>query len=237
MSQDTPTVLVPINVANDDPPTQELLDFLSPTEVVLLGWYPVPDQTGTEQMKAEREDEAATFIDSIATALPDEMDIETSIVFTHDRETTVDRVADEFDSDVVLIPEATDRIERVFVPIRSDVNLEKILPIVGTIMETDGTSCTFCHVTPEDEEDPSAGEVLLQEVADELADRGVDPEQITTTNIVSDDTVDEIVNAAQNHDIIVMGETKPSLIDRILGDVPTKIIDRSSRPVLVVRDI
>jgi nucleotide-binding universal stress UspA family protein len=237
MSQPTPTVLVPIDASSGDAPTTELLSFLSPTKVVLLGWYPVPDQTGSSHMQAEFGDEAVAFIQSVADDLPDEMDVETTVVFTRDREQTVDRIADEYNCDVVLIPEDVTRIERIFVPIRSDVNLPRILPIVSVLMETEDTSCTLFHVAPEDGEDPGTGEVLLRGAADELQDFGVAPESVTTTHVVSNDTVEEIVDAAQNHDLIVMGETEPSLLDRILGDIPTQIIEHSNRPVLVVRDV
>lgn len=237
MDRPKPTVLVPIDVSSGESPSPELLEFLSPTRIVLLGWYPVPDQTGSSHMQAEYGDEAEAFVESIATALPDEMDVESVVVFTRDRETTIDRVADDYDCDVLLIPEAVDRLERVFVPIRSDVNLNRILPAVSALMESEGTSCTLFHVAPEDGEDTTVAEALLRGAADELLDLGVDPDRIETTHVVSDDPADEIIDAAQNHDVIVMGETEPSLVERILGDVPTRIIDESNRPVLVVRDV
>ena len=237
MSRPKPTVLVPVDVSTEESPPPELLEFLSPTRVVLLGWYPVPDQTGSGHMQAERGDEAVDAIESIAADLPDEMDVTTTIVFTRDREQTIDRVADEFACDVVLIPDDITRIERVFVPIRSEINLQRILPTVSVLMESEDVSCTLFHVAPQDKEDPGAGEVFLKGAADELEELGVDPEQITTNHVVSDNTVDEIVNAAQNHDLIVMGETEPSLVDRILGNVPTQIIDQCNRPALVVRDV
>jgi hypothetical protein len=65
---------------------------------------------------------------------------------------------------------------------------------------------------------------------------GIDSDRITTGHVISDDTVEEITDAAQNHDLIVVGETEPSLVDRIVGDVLTKVADQSNRPVLVVRD-
>lgn len=237
MSRPTPTVLVPVDASSGDSPSPELFDFLSSTKVVVLGWYPVPDQTGTSHMQAERGDEAVAFVESFAAELPDEMDVETTVVFTRDRETTVDQVSDEYNCDVVLIPEDVGRVERVFVPIRSDVNLPRILPIVSVLIQADGASCTLFHVAPEDEEDPGAGEVLLHGAADSLEELGVDSKRIDTSLVVADDPVDEIVDAAQNHDLIVIGETEPSFVERILGDVPTRIIDESGRPVLVVRDV
>jgi nucleotide-binding universal stress UspA family protein len=56
-------------------------------------------------------------------------------------------------------------------------------------------------------------------------------------NLVTDTPVDEIVDAGANHDILVIGESEPSLVESILGDVPSLIIERSNRPVLVVRDV
>lgn len=237
MTHHKPTVLVPVDASGEERPSSELLHFLSPTKVVVLGWYPVPDQTGTKHMQEERGDEAAEFIEPIVEELTEDgVDAESVVVFTRDREQTVDRIAEEYGSDVVLMQDSIERIERIFVPIRSDINFDRILPLVSVLMENEGTSVTLFHAAPEDQEDPSAGEAFLRGAAEELADLGVDTEDIETTHVVTDNAVDEIVDAAQNHDIIVIGETEPSLVGRILGDVPTKIIKNSSRPVLVVRD-
>lgn len=237
MSHPTPTVLVPIDVSSTEAVDTELLEFLSPTRVVLLGWHPVPDQTATSHMQAERGEEAVAVIESIAADLPDEMDVETTVVFTRDREQSIDRIAEKFDCDVLLVPDGAGRMERLFVPIRSDINLPKILPIVSVLLETDEVSCTLFHAATEEKEDPGAGDVLLRGAADSLVELGVDPEQIDTKHVVSENPVDELINTAQNHDVIIIGETEPSLVERILGHVPSRIIDESGRPVLVVRDV
>jgi nucleotide-binding universal stress UspA family protein len=66
---------------------------------------------------------------------------------------------------------------------------------------------------------------------------GVDSERIDTETVESESPVEDIVDAAKNHDVLVVGETEPSLVEQILGDVPTQIIERSERPVLVVRNL
>jgi len=237
MSQSTPTVLVPIDVSSDAVPAPALLDFLAPASVVLLGWYPVPHQTGSSHIQAEREDEAVAAIESVAATLPDAMDVATTVVFTRDREQTIDRIADEYGCDVVLLPDDITQVERVFVPIRSDVTLTRILPLVSTLLETNDASCTLFHAAAADAENPEAGEMLLNGASDELGELGVAPEQITTTHVVAEKPTEALIDAAQNHDLIVMGETEPSLIDRILGDIATTLISQSNRLVLVVRNI
>jgi nucleotide-binding universal stress UspA family protein len=237
MSDDAPTVLVPVDVSTDERPDRDLLGLLHPARVVLVGWYPVPDQTALEQMQDEHEDEAVERIETIAAEFPDGSDVETLVVFTRDRGETVDRVGREFDAEVVVIPEAVRLVERVLVPIRGDVNLDRILSVVGALLEESDATVTLFHAAPPGAEDPTVGETLLRGAADRLADAGLDPDRVGTTTVESESPVADIVDAAKNHDVLIMGETEPSLVEHILGDVPTNVIERAGRPVLVVRNV
>lgn len=237
MRESAPVVLVPVDVSTDERPDSDLLALLRPAKVVLVGWYPVPDQTALEQMQAEHEDEAVARIEDVAADYPEGTDVETLVVFTRDRAETVDRVADDYGADVVVVPEEVRVVERVLVPVRGDVNLERILSVVAALLEESDASVTLFHAAPAGDEDPSVGETLLTGAADRLADAGVDTDRIDTIAVESDAPINDIVDAATNHDVLVLGESKPSLVEHILGDVPSKIIRRSGRPVLIVRDV
>ncbi len=233
-----PVILVPVDVSTDERPSPELLGLLRPAKVVLVGWHPVPDQTALEQMQEEQEEEAVERIETIASEFPDDgADVETLVVFTRDRSETVDRIADEYDCTAVLIPRKTRTVDRVFVPIRGDVNLDAILSFVGALLGESHTSVTLFHAAPEDEEDPSAGEMLLEGARERLVETGVDDDRVDTVHEVTASPVDGIVDAGANHDVLVIGESEPSLVESILGDVPARIIEQSNRPVLVVRDV
>jgi nucleotide-binding universal stress UspA family protein len=205
--------------------------------VVLLGWYPVPDQTAPRQLQDEHEPGAVDRIEAAAADLPDDGRVETVVVFTHDRSTTVDRLAEETTSDVVVVPDEVKTVEHVLVPIRSDVNADRILDVVGTLLEDDDdVTVTLFHAASEEDEDPSVGDLVLESAAAELVDAGVDSDRVETENVQTDSPVDAIVDAAATHDVLVIGETEPSVVERILGDVPSEIIDRTDRPVFVVRN-
>lgn len=45
------------------------------------------------------------------------------------------------------------------------------------------------------------------------------------------------MDAAKDHDVLILGEAEPTLVLQILGDVPTQIIERAGRPVLVGRNV
>jgi nucleotide-binding universal stress UspA family protein len=237
MNDTDPTILVPVDLSTEERPPPQLLELFHPVKVVLLGWYPVPDQTALEQMQDEHEREAVERIEAIAAEFPDDgADVETLVVFTRDRTETVDRVADDYDCAAVLVPQDVRTVERVLVPIRGDQNLDAILSFVGGLLDESDASVTLFHAVDEGE-DPGAGEVLLRGAADELIDDGVDDERIDTVNVETDAPVAEIVDAASNHDVLVIGETEPSLVAQILGDVPSRIIEQAGRPVLVVRNV
>jgi nucleotide-binding universal stress UspA family protein len=233
-----PTILVPVDVSTAERPSRELLALLHPAKVVLVGWHPVPDQTALEQMQEEHEEEAIERIETIAGEFPDDgADVETLVVFTRDRGETVDRVADEYGCSAVLIPRDVRTVDRIFVPIRGDVNLDGIFRFVGALLDESEATVTLFHAAPENEEDPGVGEMLLDGARKRLVDAGVDDERVDTVNVTTDSPVDDIVDAGANHDVLVLGESEPSLVESILGDTPSRIIERSNRPVLVVRNL
>jgi nucleotide-binding universal stress UspA family protein len=236
MTGAVPTVLVPVDVSTHERPDPDLLDLLRPATVVLVGWYPVPDQVTPEQMRDEHEAAAVERIEEVASTFPEDSDIETLVVFTPDRSETVDRVAEEYDASVIVVPRDVRVVERVFVPVRGDVNLDRILSVVATLLAESEASVTLFHAAPAGDEDPSVGRTLLEGAVDRLTDAGVDPDRIATTTVESESPVDDIVDAAADHDVLVIGETEPSLIEHILGDVPTRVLERTECPVLVVRD-
>ncbi len=237
MNDPKPTVLVPVDVSTEARPDPDLLALLRPAKVVLLGWYPVPDQVTLEQMQDEHEEKAIARVEEVAADFPGGTDIETLVVFTRDRSETIDRVAEDYDAAVVVVPREVRVVERVLVPIRGDVNLDRILSVVAALLDESEATVTLFHAVPEGDEDPSVGKTLLQGAADRLADAGVDTDRIDTSTVESESPIDDIVDAAQNHDVLIIGESEPSLVEHILGDLPTKVVRRSERPVLIVRDI
>jgi len=231
-----PTIPVPVDVSTEQRHAPELLEYFHPHAVVLVGWYPVPDQTALEQMRDEHEAEAVERIEAVAAEFPDDgAAVRTVVVFTRDRAETVDRVADDYDCEAVLVPRDVRRVERVLVPIRGDQNLDAILAFVGGLCDENDASVTLFHAVPESEEDPSVGEVLLEGAAEELVAAGVDTDRIATETVTTHSAADAIFEAAADHDILVLGETEPSIVEHIIGTVPSQVIDRTDKPVLVVR--
>mgnify|MGYP002760355764 FL=1 len=110
-----PTILVPIDASGLDAPSEALVELLSPHQLVILGYYPVPDQTATEQAREQFEAEATDATEAAADRFAEQgAEVKSVVVFTHDRSKTVDTVAAECDADAVLTAGAVgDVLDRI----------------------------------------------------------------------------------------------------------------------------
>jgi nucleotide-binding universal stress UspA family protein len=231
------TILVPVDVSDDNPPARSLIDLCRSVNVVLLGYYPVPDQVAPAQLRQDHESDATATLEKIADEFrASGTDITDVLVFTHDREDSIDRVANEYDCDAVLTLGGAERIETVLVPVRGDTNLERIVSLLAGVMRMNDAAITFFHSVTEDS-DPSHGEFLVRGAVDRLDEAGIDRERINWQLSDEDSPHDEIIELAREYDLLVLGETRPSLRERILGTVPSRIVDEVDKPAFIVRDI
>jgi len=231
------TILVPVDVSAADPPDRTILDLLRPVNVVVLGYYPVPKQTAPAHLKQDHESEATAKLEAIAAEFDgSEHEVEDVLVFTKDRQDTIDRVADQHDCDAVLVPGVVRPIEQILVPLRGDVNLERIVSLVGDLERTNDAEITLFHSVAEGA-DPSQGEFILRGAIDRLAEEGVERDRLGWRLSESGDPESEIGSLADEYDLVILGETEPSLRERIIGTVLTPIIDEIEVPAIIVRDI
>lgn len=228
------TLLVPVDISAPEEFDKSLLELFGPMRVILLGYYPVPDQSAPEQLRDEFEEQAADALEEIADRFDEETEVKTVLVFTRDRETTVERVGGEHNSDAVLISGEVEDVEKVLVPIRGNPNIDNIADFVGALMQETDATVTLFHVT-EDEHDERVSEFILRGVADKLREEGVDPERIDWEQRSGGSPKNEISEFAEEYDVLVMGETEPSLRKRIFGDIPSTVVNELGIPVLIVR--
>jgi nucleotide-binding universal stress UspA family protein len=235
-SRDGSTVLIPVDVSETEIPPVEILDLLGAVDVVLLGYYPVPSQAAPAQIKHQHGSDAVERLEAVKEALvPCASTVHEELYYTHDRQETIDRVADEYGCDAVLRLGPADDVSRILVPLRGDSNIDSILGLVGDLLRAGDASVTLFHSAEEDG-DPQYGETLLADAAERLHADGIDPDRIDRQLSATAETGNDIVERARNYDVVVLGETEPSLRERILGVVPRRTITGTDRPVFVVRN-
>lgn len=229
-------LLWPTDAADPTAPPAGLLDLLADHRLLVLGHYSVPDQTTPEQLRSTHGDAATAAVESVADAIHERgIPVESVVVFTRDRAETIDRVAAEREVDAVLTPGVVDQpITRIFAPIRGDENLERVVSFVAGLARRSGVEVTLYNTG--DSGEASSGEFLLRGAADRLSEGGVDPDRIEWIGEESEDAVESILVAATEYDLLVIGESEPSLRERILGNAAGQLVDAADQPVAVVRD-
>jgi len=230
------TVLVSVDARDPEEPSDGLIRLLGPHSLVLLGYWQVPDQSTTGQLREQFGEEATATLESLAARFADAgADVTTQVVFTHDWSETVERVATEHDVDALFTEDPfRGELDRVLVPLRGDDNLERIVGFVALLLRESHAEVTLFNVA-DTEGDAQTGEFILRGACDRLEEEGVDADRLEWRQERADSAQAAIVDAASEYGLIVVGESDPSLRERILGGVTNRVIANSPVPVLIVR--
>lgn len=226
-------VLVPVEVLEGETVSEAVTEALSTLPVVVLGYHVLPEQTAPGQARLQFEDQAQGKLDVLAASFREAGgDADTRLVFTHDEEQTIDRVADETGCNVVLIPNPSGEIERLLVPLRGEVDVDRITAFVATLVGDRDIGVTLLHVAEGGEVTPG-GQSLVDGGAARLRDLGVSG--VGTTVTTAETPRQAIALAAADHDAVVMGESEPSLRSFLFGEPAEQVAAQSLGPVVVVR--
>lgn len=229
------TVLVPVAIMEGQAVPDAVVELLTAVPVVLLGYHEVPEQTAPSQAQAQFEAKAQTKLDDLATAFEDRGGrVETRLVFTHDAEKTFERVAVEETCDAVMLLNPAPVVEQILVPIRGQVNVERIATLVGRLVADTDVEVTLFHAAPSDDQ-MAEGEALLADATARIEETGADADHVAHSVVVSETPLETLVEFAADFDLVVMGEDLPSVRERIFGDTSENVAARTVSPVLVVR--
>jgi nucleotide-binding universal stress UspA family protein len=115
-------------------------------------------------------------------------------------------------------------------------NAHYIVPFVADLVQDRTTEVSLLHVLEDDETAEDIRETVLRPAAEQMAARGIDGGLLALDTMAGDDPDGAIVEAAERHDAVVIGESEPSVRDILFGTVPETIAQTAHCPVLVVRN-
>lgn len=232
---DSTHVLIPVAVLQSESISDALVDLFSSVDITLLGYHELPDQTATDQARTQYNNRIQRRLASYATLFEAaEGSVTTRSAFTHDAQTTIERIAIETDVTAILLPNPAPEINNLLLPIRGGTNLNQLTTTTATVVDGTDAGVILFHAA---RSEPAAaeGQALLATAAEKLQDAGVDAERITSRTAVTPRPVAAIASAADDAELVVLGERKPSLVDRIFGEIPDRVAQATDSPVLVVR--
>ncbi len=236
MLDEKATILIDVELPDPAPVAPPLRALMSALKVILVGWYAVPDQTSPAQARDQFEDEAQAALDHVgATFREVGAEVQTHIVFTGNELDTIERISAGQDCDAVLIPNPLERLERILVPLRGLHNAPRIAHFVADLVQDGTTDVTLLHILEEDEEEDDVQADVLGRVSRMMADEGIEAGLVRLRVEVADDPGDAIIRIARGYDLVVIGETEPSVGAIVFGSVPEQIAQEAAIPVMVVR--
>ena len=225
-------ILVPVDVLGGESVPTTIVEAVASVPIVLLAYHEIPDQTSPEQARTNRGAQASAELEELREVFESAgCDVTPRLVFTHDRFETFERVAVTLDCAAVLVLNPAPKLETMLVAVRGDVTVDRVARLVATVLEGTEIDVTLLHVTAGDE---SSGEALLETMGRALEECGVERERIDT-QVVDGKPTGAILEAAADHDMLVVGESRPSIRRLIFRDRARRIARGSVDPVLVIR--
>ena len=235
ISDERPSVLVPIQVLEGETLPEGIPELLRHAHVVVLGYHELPEQTPPGQGRMQFEERAQRKLEEFETVLETAgATVERRLVFTHDGQQTIDRTIKEHDCLAVLVPNSCDPPESVFVPIRGTVGASRLVSLVSGLFADENVDVTLFHGLVDDESEADA-EAFVDGIADRLDDAGVERDRIRIQIDTAAIDVDRIATLAEDHDVVVMGESDPSVVTFVFGMPATQLSRRFLGPILVVQ--
>lgn len=222
-------VLVPVEVLEGGTLSQGVVDALGGFEVLLVGYHVVPEQTTPEQARDQFEDRAEERLDELEGVLEEAgADVESTMVFTHDREQTIERLREEHEPDAILHHQPSVEFDSVFTPLHPDFSTERVAGFVAEMLVGEDSK-VYVRGYGED------GAARARRFEGELEDQRVERAQTVYDAADLEGYVSAVAEDADEHDIVVVQRSeeglKQKLADAAFGTVGERVAEASRRPV------
>lgn len=221
-------VLVPVEVLTGKTVSPGLMALLGTVDVTVLGYHVLPEQTPPDQARLQYEEQATAALEDLSEEFRSAGGkADHRLVFTHDREQTVTRIAEEMGARAFAISGMTGDVDSLLVSLSGDVAVGRIVEfVIELVGDRDIDVSLLLASKTEDIADDQ-----LESAATQLRDAGTNVE---TTTVVGS-PFNSLMEAVPGHDAIVMGEAAPSLKSLVFGDEAERVASASVGPVVVVR--
>ncbi|NBC86453.1 MAG: universal stress protein [Bacteroidetes bacterium] len=230
------SILIDVELPDPSPLPPALVKLVSSLRVVIVGWYEVPEQTSPEQAREQFEEEAAAALQEIATPFEDAgAEVTQRLVFTGNVFDTVSRISVEESCDTVYIARPATELQNVLVPLRGTHNIESIMAFVADLLKERETKVTMLQVMEEGESEEKVLSKVIEPARARITDRGMDDSMLSDHLVTSDDPAGVIIEEAEDYDLVVLGETEPTMRKILFGSIPEQIAIEANVPVIVVR--
>ncbi|MCQ4333179.1 universal stress protein [Natronomonas sp. F2-12] len=229
-------VLVPVEILEGKTVSPGLMSLLVTVDVTVLGYHVLPEQTPPDQARHQYEERATEALEDLSEEFRTAGGkADYRLVFTHHREQTVDRIADEVGARAIAISGVTGDVDRLLVSLSGDVAADRILSFIEELIGNRDIGATLLSAgdsADDNSESGMRGDDRLDAAAKRLRDGGLD---VRTERVPNETPFDALVGLLPGHDAVVMGEKAPSFRSFVFDDETDRVASASVGPVIAVR--
>lgn len=237
-----PTLLIPVVFPEPEvyPLDNENIVGLSGFDIVLFGYWELPEGVSRETARATHEAEAQAVLYEMAAEFSRggaSTSVQLYFGAPGSEEAAIqERIVTETDADAVLAVGHITMWNNVLVPLRDAGRQDDIVEFLGGFDTESIFVFELYHAALTPDEVGPATE-MLENVKKQLLQRGYTENEIEVTVERRDDVARAISDRAQQHNLVVMGETEElSAESRFLGPMYQAIADQAGIPIVVVRE-
>jgi len=232
------TLLLPVFLPRETALIGANLRGFSGFDIVLFGYWSVPEGTDPAVVRETHESEAQAKLYELAAEFsragaPTDVRLHFGPTGEH-MDALQERTAEEVEADAVVVPNRITGWNNVLVPLRDDRNADRIVEFLDAFAPETIFVIELFHAAT-DPGDAEAAREMLDGVELALLDRGFTESDVEATVEVVDDPEAAIIERAGRHNVVVIGETE-ELTDRFLGPTYERLAENIDVPVVVVRD-
>lgn len=209
-------------------------------DIVIWGYWEVPEHITTEEAREGHETEAQAVLYDMATQFSHagsatDIRLEFGPAGAAKR-ASQNRLVEETDADGILLADQLTSLLNILVPLRDVRHLEEIVEFVSTF-DGEGLFALELYHATDDQGTVTGAEEMLHSVEERLLASGFSEADIEITVAVADDAEAAIVERAREHNVVVIGKTQdPAAQDQFFGPVCRYIAAESRTPVIVVQE-
>ncbi len=208
----------------DDPPelADEMVELFAGHAVALVGWMDVPEQATPDQAQDELGDEASEAVERLARPIREaDIQVETDLLFTGDLVQSLEDAALERQIDVIVALRQGP-VRRILVTVPDPDMAAGLARYTAWVAGHFGARVELIQPAKHG-----------RGVEARFRDAGVPVADLHT--IGADAHADAILDAAGEHDLVVMAESGPEEGRELLGSDTGRIVRDAPGPVMVVR--
>jgi len=229
-----PRVLMPVEVPDPSPLPHSLLRAVQPIEVLLLGYERFPEQTAPEQGLEEVGDDAGKALEKLVEdAAKRGFDVESDLVATADLPSSLERYVREAACQAVLLPQPTEVIERLLIPVfAEDQANPRLATLVYDLTRTQPLSIELVAMASDGERERAGA--VSRAVTAQLVQAGVSRDAIKSEIAETDDLAVAIANARHGNELVIFNESRDRGRERLFAALQREVEDEVASPTLVV---